>query len=271
MQFFSKTHIIMSMLAVVAYFFATNTVLADDPGKIFIPHQVQEYPGSIRRAEGDRNTLLSKDKMPAILAYYQKYKIHGDRIEQFEDDWSTGFQVIYTENIDGKQQSAVLLTVRQKKATERMHPALGELFMQTKFGRHSEQEFRLVEKQYAQVSTAFYRLVDDGNGKYISEGDLIYKKTYASVYGKGQMQKPDNETSQMKNSTRDIRQQAQEMKARGDMAGLAQLAQQSRAHSGQTQEGASAMDMATKDTWNTWLKCLQDLDATAYRTQISLR
>ena len=85
------------------------------------------------------------------------------------------------------------------------------------------------------------------------------------------MKKPDNETSQMKNSTRDIRQQAQEMKARGDMAGLAQLAQQSRAHSGQTQKGASAMDMATKDMWNTWLKCLQDLDATAYRTQISLR
>ena len=64
----------------------------------------------------------------------------------------------------------------------------------------------------------------------------------------------------------------QELKAKGDIAGMMQLAQNRKEFHGPPANQREAMNLAmddrNRDTWAIWLKCLQELKSAAYTTKI---
>jgi hypothetical protein len=263
---------ITAVLAVFVFSgFGVSTVFADEGSEMLFAHPVKLYPGAVPDSVNDGASFLTKDSIAKVKAFYEKNIQPGDKITVVETDGEKGFRMTYSKVIDKKTQTVLELEWFENKPTGRVHDALGELMLKTKLGQHSEAEFKAMEKRYGNLTSAYYRMIDNGKGGTVSEGKAIYKEVFDRVHGDMKARKAAGGSSkdEDKERAKEMKMKMKEMKAKGDFEGMMRLAQESKMGPNATPDGAAAMDDMTKDTWNDWVDCLKALDAAAYWTRIS--
>lgn len=245
-----------------------NTILYADGGEEMPPpRSLPKYNGAVQVVETDQTLLLTKDDIVMVKKFFESKSQSGDRIESIPAEGEKAFRMSFYKNIQGREQSVQLLEAVEKIPNDNMHPALGELKGQVMMGKHSEAEYQVQANKYKTLHLAYFRQVTNDQGRTVSEGEKIYRKTYNQVHGKKAAQNGNQDQAQ-KAQGDDLKKQMQEMKAKGDIAGIMNLAQKSSTSPRQTKAGAAAMDEMNKDTWDIWVKCLHDIEAVAYRTQL---
>lgn len=269
-----KKSAIVAVIAGLIYIFSGNNWLyADmDAGEeVITPHPLALYPGSVPVFDTDQQLLLTKDDVGLVKKFFETNKQDDDRVEPSNAENRQGYQVTFYKKVKDEEQSIQVLQFEENTPDTNMHPALGELKAQTVMGKHSEAEYQVLEEKYKNLHLAFFRQVLDDQGQSVSEGEKIYRKVYDQVHGKATSGAPNPQDQAMKAKGQDLKKQMQEMKAKGDMAGMMQLAQNFSKSPGQTKAGASAMAEMNKDTWDQWVTCLKDIEAVAYKTQLHYR
>lgn len=245
---------------------AGNDALADG-GKDFFGHTVERYGNVEQAVDTDETQFLSRDSVEVVREYFEKTRQNGDRVEAVETKGKTAYALVYAG--PEVQRPVLLVSFEEKNPDSNIHPALGELKAQAMMGRRSQEEYQALEDRHKRLHLAYFREVDDGQGGMISEGEKIYRATYDEVHGptKAAMKAQSPSPSQ-KAEAAALRQQMQDMKAKGDLAGMMAMAQKFNPSPNQTAPGATAMKAAGEDTWDTWVRCLEDMEAVAYRTRI---
>lgn len=243
-----------------------NDALADG-GKDFFGHTVERYGNVVQAVDTDETQFLTRDSVEAVREFFQQTLKNGDRIEPVEMKGKTAYSLVYAG--PEVQRPVLLVSFEEKNPNTNIHPALGELKAQAMMGRHSQDEYQALESRYQRLHLAYFRDVDDGQGGMVSEGEKIYRATYDQVHGptKAAM-KAQSPTQSQKGEAASLRQQMQDMKAKGDIAGMMAMAQKFNPSPNQTAPGATAMKAAGEDTWDTWVRCLRDIEAVAYRSRI---
>lgn len=239
-----------------------------DGGSDFFGHTVRRYDDVIQAVDTDETRFLTKDSVEDVRQFFEQTRQKGDRVDPVEHKGMSAYNLLYAG--PEVQRPMPLVSFEERDLDANIHPALGELKAQAMMGRHSVQEYEALENKYRRLHLAFFREVDDGQGGTVSEGEKIYRATYAQVHGptKAALKSQAPDQSQ-KAEAAALKQQMQEMKAKGDIAGMMQMAGKFSPAPGQTMPGATAMQAAGADTWDTWVRCLQDIEAVAYRTRIS--
>jgi len=264
-----KKSVIIAMAAGLIYIAGMSTVLYADGGEEMPPPRpMPKYAGAIQVFETDQTLFLTKDSLDMVKKFFEAKSQDGDRVEPLPAEGKQAFQMSFYKKIQGKEQSVQLLEVEGKTPDGNMHPALGELKGQVLMGKHSEAEYQVLENKYKNLHLAYFRQVSDDEGGTISEGKKIYKKAYNQVHGKDKDAQSGSPDQAQKAQADDLKKQMQALKAKGDIAGMMALAQKSGASSGQTRAGAAAMDEMSRDTWDIWVKCLHDIEAVAFWTQL---
>ena len=237
--------------------------LAADGGaeEILVARALPAYAKAVPVFPTDRRVVLTKDAPGAVKRFFDQRKQPGDRFS----DQGSGFTL--SSQKAGASMSISLVEVETKEANDDLHPALGELKAQSMMGRHSEAEYQALEAKYKRLSQAFFRQVED-EGKSVPEGELIYRKAYRQAHGASTAAVKDTKDPGQKAKAQEMRKQMQAMKAKGDLAGIMKAAQSANTSPGQTAPGAAAMAAASQDTWDLWIRCLQDLEKAAYWTRI---
>lgn len=184
------------------------------------------------------------------------------------------YQMSFFKNFSGQEKSVPLVHFEEKTPDTNQHPALGELKGQGMMGKRSEAEYQVLENKYKNLHLAYFRQVTDDQGRSVSEGEKIYRKAYNQAHGKDKSAVQTDGAAQAAGKAEDqeMKKKMQEMKAKGDIAGIAAMAQQFNKSPEQTKQGAAAMDEMNKamnnDTWDLWVRCLEDIEKVAYRTQL---
>lgn len=243
---------------------AGGHLVADGGAETFLaPRPLPVYTKAVPSVATDGRVVLTKDAPAAVKRFFEQCKQPGDRL----DSSTSGFTLTFHKKIGGTEKSVSLVEVETKEATGNLHSALGELKAQTVMGRHSEAEYQALEAKYKRLAQAFFRQVED-EGRSVSEGELIYRKAYRQAHGADTAAVKNTNDPAKKAQAQEMKKQMQEMKAKGDLAGMMKAAQGFDKSPGQTAPGAAAMAAAGKDTWDLWVKCLQDLEKAAYWTRI---
>jgi len=238
-----------------------------DGGKEFFGHTVQRYDNAVQAYATDETQFLTKDSVERVRQFFEQTRQNGDRVEPVVLKSKSAYRLVYAG--PELQRPVQLVSFEEKDNDANIHPALGELKAQVVMGRHSEGEYLALEKQYKRLHLAYFKEVDDGQGGTVPEGRKIYNATYAQVHGatKAAMQS-QRPTQSRRAEAAELRRQMQDMKARGDIAGMMQKAKEFRSSPDQAMPGATAMRSMNEDTWDIWVRCLRDIDAVAYRTRI---
>lgn len=269
-----KKGLIMAVMAGLIYIGCGSAILFADGGdELPPPRPLPKYSNAVKAVETDDNHYLTKDSLSAVKKFFETKTETGDRIEPLASDGKQAFKMSFYKKIGGQERSVQLVEAEEKTPDNNAHPALGELKSQVMMGKHSEAEFQVLEKKYKNLHRAYFRQVSDDKGGTVSEGEKIYRKAFNQAHGKekasAQANAPDaEETAAGKAEAQDIKKKMQELKAKGDVAGMMALAQGSNKLPGQTKQGAAAMDAMNKDTWDIWVKCLEDIDKVAYWTKV---
>nr|NJM01431.1 hypothetical protein [Desulfobacula sp.] len=266
-----KKRLIMAFLAGFLYLANGNAVIFADGGEeLPPPRSLPKYGNAVKAVETDDTLLLTKDSVAAVKKFFDTNKQDGDRLEDSPADGSQGFQMSFFKKIDGREKSVPLVRFEEKTPDANLHPALGELKGQVLMGKHSEAEYQALEDKYKTLHLAFFRQVSDDQGRSVSEGESIYRKAYNQAHGKDKsaVQAGGEDQAAGKAQAQEMKKKMQEMKAKGDIAGMAAMAQQFNTSPGQTKQGAAAMDEMIRDTWDLWVKCLEDIEKAAYRTRL---
>jgi len=266
-----KKRLVMAVLAGLIYIINGSAVLFADGGEEMPPpRSLPRYGNAVQAVETDDTLFLTKDSVDTVKKFFETNKQDGDRVEESPADGSHGFQMNFFKTIGGREQSVPLARFEEKTPDANLHPALGELKAQAMMGKHSEAEYQALENKYKTLHLAYFRQVTDDQGRSVSEGEKIYRKAYNQAHGKDKsaVQADGGDQAAGKAQAQDMKKKMQEMKAKGDIAGIAALAQQFNKSPGQTKPGAAAMDEMNRDTWDLWVKCLEDIEKVAYRTQL---
>lgn len=253
-----------SLLFLSLFALAGTRLVADGGAEEFLtPRPLPLYTKAVPIVNTDRRVVLTKDAPDAVKRFFEPRKQPGDRLAGS----ASGFTLAAHKTVGGADKSIALVEVETKEATDNLHPALGELKAQATMGRHSEAEYQALEAKYKRLSRAFFRLVEN-EGKSMSEGEVIYRKAYRQAHGTDTAAVKGTNDPANKAQAQEMRKQMQAMKAKGDLAGIMNMAQGHNQSPGQTAPGAAAMAAAGKDTWDLWVRCLQDLEKAAYWTRI---
>jgi len=266
-----KKRLITTMMAGLIYIGCGSAMLFADGGEEMIaPRPMPKYGNVVKAFETDDTLLLTKDNLGTVKKFFEGKSEEGDRIEPLGSFGKQAFKISFYKKIDGKEKSVQLLEVEEKTPDNNLHPALGELKGQVMMGKHSEAELQTLEKKYKNLHLAYFRQVSDDQGGTVSEGEKIYRKAYNQVHGKDRsaVQTGGADQAAGKAEAQDMKKKMQEMEAKGDIAGMAAMAQQFNKSPGQTKQGAAAVDEMNKDTWDLWVKCLEDIEKVAYWTQV---
>jgi hypothetical protein len=266
-----KKRLIMAVLAGFIYITNGSAVLFADGGEEMPPpRSLPKYGNAVRAFETDDTLLLTKDSVGTVKEFFDTNKQDGDRVQESPAEGRRRFQMSFFKKIGDREQSVQLLEVEEKTPDTNLHPALGELKGQVLMGKHSEAEYQALEDKYKTLHLAYFRQVSDDQGRIVSEGEKIYRKAYNQAHGKDRsaVQTSGADQAAGKAEAQEMKKKMQEMKAKGDIAGMAALAQQFNKAPGQTKQGAAAMDEMNRDTWDLWVKCLEDIEKVAYRTQL---
>jgi len=243
-------------------------VSADEGAEVLIGHPIKIYPGCVQEFDSDQTILLTKSSFEDVKKFYDKNKIAGDKLEPFMNDTEKGIKVVYHKTIGGKNQSVQELEFTSRIPDTNIHDALGELKAQVLMGNHSEAEYNVLENKYKNLHLAYFKQITDDEGRRTSEGKAIYIKARNTAHPKKISAGSDEEVAAGKAKSQDMKKQMQELKAKGDFAGMMRLAQESNKSPRQTTAGAEAMDAIAADTWDLWKKCLEDISQAAYWTKL---
>lgn len=265
-----------------------------DGGKEFVAaHPMPLYQNSVPVSDSDRSHRLSKDSLEKVRGFFKAHMRPGDKMEQFNRDNETGFCITRAEQdgsggreLTAREVCASKKTVsaQQSQAVDQLvadsgvalckvdHEAFGAMSALVAKGRHSADELRAAEKEYGAVATSYYRMVDDPKKGSMDEGKLILQRAQEEE----RISSPQNPYANLstedkagrKAAAEDMKRRMQELKARGDMAGMAQLAMGQRNTPGASQGERLAKEELNRDTWAIWLRCLKDSKAVAYATKI---
>lgn len=266
-----KIYIIGLMLAGSVLLNLSATILLADSDReadIILAHPISIYPGSVQEVSTDQTIRLTKDRFEEVRTYYEANKDPADRLEPFQQENENGIHVVFHKMIKGTEQTLVEVSFTSQPSNTDFHDALGELQAQVAMGKHSADEYQALSARYKEIHRAYFRQVDDGEGGTIDEGKMIYKKAYDEAHPKNQSTGSVSEQAAGKAKAQDMRKQMQAMKAKGDIAGIMQLAQQANMSPGQTSAAAAALSAMNQDTWDLWVKCLEDLNQVAYWTRL---
>lgn len=266
-----KKSLIMAVIAGLIYISGGSAMIyADEGEEALTPRPMPKYSNAVKAVETDDTLLLTKDNLSTVKKFYEKGGEDGDRVEPVQSGGKQAFKMNFYKKINGKDKSVQLLEVEEKTPDNNMHPALGELKGQVMMGKHSEVEYQALEKKYKNLHLAYFRQVSNDQGGTISEGEKIYRTAYNQARGKNKTatQASGQDQAAGKAEAQDMKKKMQEMKAKGDIAGMAAMAQQFNKSPGQTKQGAAAVEEAGKDTWDIWVKCLEDIEKAAYWTQV---
>jgi hypothetical protein len=255
-------------LALVVLVGLSNIGLADEGEEVIQGHSLKLYPDTVGSNDTDRNHRLSKDKLEKVKKHFAGQH-EGDRYEPYEKESEKGYTLVFHRTINGKDQFITEVTIAERLPDPNLHPALGELKAQVMWGKHSEAEYTELEKKYRIITQGYYRTVKDDQGHSGSEDEIIYRKVKAQIHPK--REKTQAEKDELATGTtlaKDIKKQMQALKAKGDFAGMMQLAQQSKMKTTNIEAGAKQDANMTQDTWDALVKCLKDTLAVAYWTKI---
>lgn len=253
-----------SLLFLCLLSLAGNPLAADGGAEeLLAPRPLPAYAKAVPAVATDRRVVLTKDVLETVKRFFEPRKQPGDRLANSV----SGFTLAAHKTVGGAEKSIALVEAETKEASDNLHPALGELKAQAVMGRHSEAEYQALEAKYKRLSRAFFRLVED-DGKAVSEGELIYRKAYRQAHGANTAAVKNTQDPSKKAQAQEMRKQMQAMKAKGDFAGIMNAAQGANPSPGQTAPGAATMAAASQDTWDLWVRCLQDLEKAAYWTRI---
>ncbi len=244
----------------------TVSAPADEGAGVIQPHLLAIYAPADLQDPPDRVRLLSKDPVAKVRKFYEAHLEAGDKIEELKNENERGFQLTFYQTVDGVPQSVQLLQVTEKAPGTIMHDALGELKGLVQKGLHTEAEFQAMEKQYRNLDVAYYRRVDNGQGGTDDEGERIYRLARDQAHGDEKFEVDQDELAAGKAKAKELKKQMKALKAKGDIAGMMKLAQQSKL--APPTVAGQAMEATAKDTWDIWAACLRDLKAAAYWTRL---
>ncbi|MEW6077141.1 MAG: hypothetical protein AB1724_04985 [Thermodesulfobacteriota bacterium] len=250
-----------------------SSLQADEGDGIIQAHPISPYPNAVRQNESEPYVVLTKDPIDTVKQFFEGQAQKGDRLEPVQESQEKGWRINYYEKLGQKEQVVMEAEMLEISAGDNIVDALGALKSQSLMGKHSEQEYQALEKKYMALDKAYFRKVDDGSGRTISEDKLLYKRAEQEAYPEKDRKKAADAsnafTDNDKAKAKELQAQMKALKAKGDVAGMMKLAQESKMSSTQSAAVNDAMAVATKDTWDIWAKCLEDTWQAAYWSRIT--
>lgn len=251
-----------------------STAAADmDNTEIIVSHPVALYPDAVPESDlsSTPDFYFTKKSIEEVKAFFDSGKQATDRFEPYSGHEAKG-TVLYMEKL-GKRFD--LVTITEKTGQEfYAGQALGQLQALATRGMHSESELREAENKYSKLKSSYFRKINDDNGHSKSESEIIYKKYLQIAHpdlekSKGQMEQSEDYKAG-KAQAAEIKKQMKEMKAKGDIAGMMNLATSGKGP-GVPKDAQKYMDAMNKDTWDTWIKCLDEMNTASFPTAIKYK
>lgn len=231
---------------------------------------VKAYPGSVAASDGMTPPIkqrLSKQGINSIRNAYNGQLQPGESLQEKADSEIRTLALIQRQSACGQTRDVVALKISER-AAENPHAsqAFTALKAMTLMGQHSEAEYQQVVTQYGLALKAYFRSIAGPDGQLVDEGRLILdrcRKQEAQQRGRFAPA-----TSADKQQASEMRAKMREMKARGDIAGIAEMAQQFQ-NSGRGNAAANlGKQEMNRDLWPLWLQCVKDMHAAAYLTRL---
>ena len=237
---------------------------------IAIARPVKAHPGSVAASDGMKPPLrnrLSKQGLTEIRNAYAGRLQAGDFFQEKAENETRTLVLFQRQAACGQTRDVLALKVSERTTDDpNASKAFGALKAMTLIGQHSEVEYQHVLTQYGMALKGYFRTVAMPDGQLIDEGRLILdrcRKQEAQQRGQ-----PAPATAANKQQAGEMRAKMQEMKARGDIAGMMQMAQQFQ-NGGRGDAAASqGKQEMNRDLWPLWLQCVKDMHAAAHLTRL---
>ena len=231
---------------------------------------VKAYPGSVAASDGmppPFQQRLSKQGMADIRNVYAGQLQTGEFFQEKAENEARTLALFQRQTACGQTREVLALKLNERTADNpNASQAFGALKAMTLLGQHSEAEYQQVLTQYGLALKAYFRSIYAPDGKLIDEGRLILERCRKQEAQQRGETAPA--TSAEKQQAGEMRAKMQEMKARCDIAGMMQMAQQfqsSGRSNAAANQGRQEMD---RDLWPLWLQCVKDMHTAAYRTRL---
>lgn len=250
-------------------FLLTRAALADSVCEFPPPRPMKSHPGSVPASEqqmAPHRVRLSRERLEDIRRAYESGANAGDSYQEQSDAEYKTLSIFQRQTACNQTRNVLALKVRERIGENpNASQAFGALKAMVVMGMHSEDEYRDVEKRYGTALKAFFREVNATDQAVADEARLILERCRREE--KQQRSQFAAPTAGDRQQAADLRKKMQEMKARGDIAGMMQMAQQFQG----VAKGDTAKQATTEmnhDLWPLWSQCLQDMHAAAYRTRL---
>lgn len=243
---------------------------ADSGCEFAPPRSLKAHPASTSAEEGQippyRNRL-SKESATEVRAFHVRQQQPGDSVQEQADGSERHFNLMQRQVVCGKSRDVLMLKISERTSE---NPNVSQAFTALKamamMGMHSEAEYQQAVAQYGATLKAYFRRVNSPDGGSADEGRLILDKYHKQE--KQQRGQSAPATSQDKQQAAELRSKMQEMKARGDIAGMMQMAQQFQGGGqgdARKQQGQQEMN---RDLWSLWMQCLKEMREAAYFSRL---
>lgn len=260
----------VSMVTVALCLLIVPMCFGDSGCEFGPPLKLAPYPGSVSATDGQTPPYplrLSKDRQPDVRMYYAQQTQPAPVIQEQIDSGYRIQNIYQRQSACGKTRDVLLLRIMERTTDEpSVSQAFGALQAMKTMGMHSEAEYQQAVNQYGATLKAFFRTVNTPDGGQANEGRLILDK-YRKLE-KQQRGTPMRGTPQDKQQAAEMRRKAQEMKARGDYAGMQEWAQQYQGRAQGDQRVQQAKQEMNRDMWSLWLQCLKEMRDAAFITRL---
>lgn len=251
---------------------STNVNADGDNRPIPKSHPVALFPDAVPSTDSPSpDVYFSKKSVEEVKAFFDSGRQADDKFEPYSEQDGKG-TVLYTVNL-GKRFDLVAITT---KATQESYvgQAFGQLQALSMRGMHTESEFKEIENKYSALKTSYFKKVKDDQDHTKSEAEMIYRKYLKTAHPdleKSTGKERDSEEYKAgKAKAMEMRKQMQEMKAKGDISGMIGMAQNSKGPQ-IPKYGQKYMDAMNKDTWATWVECLEEMSKASFQTSITYK
>jgi|GEM_PF-2608096 len=260
------------VIALATTLFLPLTAHADG-GCEFIPvvKPVKALSGSVAASDGMTSPYrqrLSKQSLADVRSAYAGQLKNGDFFQEKAEGDARTLTLFQRHSACGQTREVAALKVSERNADNpNVNQVFGALKAMTLMGQHSEAEYQQVLTRYGAATKAYFRSVAAPDGQFIDEGRQILdrcRKQEAEQRG----QKPAPATAANKQQASEVRAKMQEMKARGDIAGMMQMAQQFQSDGKGNSNANLGRQEMNRDLWPLWLQCAKDMHAAAYFTRL---
>ena len=248
----------MCMLVFFAMGLVSSVIGEEVQGKL--PPNVQVYRGgdAVEDNNGFNLKIYTKDNPAKVTEYYRKAlrmdPMRGRTFYLGED--------VLNLNRPSEADEAVYLTVFSAQERERGDNNIDESdifkFLQDEMqkqkmlgtAKHSDREFQEVKQKYAHLAKAWYPDFDVKEKLHTCKTER--KRNVDAIEQSNEYYDRDEEFAM----------KIQQLVAQGRLEEAKQMANE------QAQTGKSVQDEGTKDYWNNWLGCLDEINKHAFQTQI---